>query len=164
MGRAADQPPRHDSFSHLYLRMIIMVIASVDATLFAILLLFSLPSCLRLRATHSRQRAWEQASSPHIRPTPAPIPTCVVAIALPRGCFTACTHYRFRRRRMTHSSSPSSPCSSSTICCPYRRSHPRADRRSSTWVRASRPCSWLFFVHVAEEDTMVSATFRLSWR
>jgi hypothetical protein len=60
-----------------------MVLASVAATSFVILLLFSLPSCLRLRATHSRQRAWEQAPLPHIRLTPAPTPTRAVAIARP---------------------------------------------------------------------------------
>ena len=164
MGRAQDQSPRHDSFSHLYLRTIMMFIASVASTLFVILLLFSHPSCLRLRVTHSQQRAWEQTSPPRIRLTPAPTSTCAVAIALPRGCFTACTHHRFRHRRMTRSSSRPLPCSSSTTCCPCPRSHPRADRRSSTWVRASRPCSWLFFVHVVEEDMMVPATLRLSWR
>jgi hypothetical protein len=51
MGRASDQPIRHGPFDHLYLRMIMMVLASVAATSFAILLLFSLPSGLCLRAT-----------------------------------------------------------------------------------------------------------------
>jgi hypothetical protein len=32
-----------------------------------------------------------------------------------------------------------------------------------TRVQASRSCSWLFFVRAAEEDTMASATLRLSW-
>jgi hypothetical protein len=45
---------RHGSFGHLYLRTIIMVLISVATTSFAILLLFSLPSCLHLHATHSR--------------------------------------------------------------------------------------------------------------
>jgi hypothetical protein len=144
MGRAPDQPTRHDTFDHLYLRTIMMVLASVAATSFVILLLFSLPSCLRLRATHSRQRAWEQAPLPHIRLTPAPTPTRAVAIARPWGCFTVCTHHRFRRRRTSHSSSRPSPCSSSPSCCPCPRSQPRADRRSLTWVWASRSCSWLF--------------------
>jgi hypothetical protein len=91
MGRALDQPARHDPFGHLYLHTIMMVLVSVTATSFVILLIFSLPSCLRLRATHSRQRAWEQMPSLRIRPTSAPIPTRVVAIARPQGCFTACT-------------------------------------------------------------------------
>jgi hypothetical protein len=70
----------------------------------------------------------------------------------------------FRYRRTSRSSSRPSLCSSSPTCCPCLRSQPRADRRSSTWVRASRSCSWLFFVRAAEEDTMASATLRLSWR
>jgi hypothetical protein len=60
-----------------------MVLVSVAATSFVILLLFSLPSCLRLRATHFRKRAWEQAPPPRIRPTLAPTPTRAVAIARP---------------------------------------------------------------------------------
>jgi hypothetical protein len=47
---------------------------------------------------------------------------------------------------------------------PCPRSQSRADRRSSTRVRASRSCSWIFFVRAAEEDTMVPVTLRLSWR
>jgi hypothetical protein len=51
MGRASDRLARHDLFGHLYLPTIMMVLASVVTTSFAILLLFSLPSCLCLRAT-----------------------------------------------------------------------------------------------------------------
>jgi hypothetical protein len=138
MGRAPDQPARHDSFGHLYLRTIMMVLVLVAATSFVILLLFSLHSCLRICATHSRQRAWEQAHPLRIRPTSASTLTSAVR---PPGCFTAYTHHHFRCRRTSHSSSRPSPCSSSPICCPYPRSQPRADRRSSTRVRASRSCS-----------------------
>jgi hypothetical protein len=117
-----------------------------------------------LHATHYRQRAWEAAPPPRICPTPAPTPTRGVAIARPRGCFTACTHHRLHRSRTSCSSSRLSPCSSSPTCCPCPRSQPRADRRSSMRVRVSWSCSWLFFVRDAEEDTMVPATLRLSWR
>ncbi|PWZ23039.1 hypothetical protein Zm00014a_008976 [Zea mays] len=51
MGRVSGRLARHDPFDHLYLCMIIMVLASVATTSVAILLLFSLPSCLHLRAT-----------------------------------------------------------------------------------------------------------------
>jgi hypothetical protein len=51
----------------------------------------------------------------------------------------------------------------SLTCCPCPRLQPRADRRSSTRVQASRSCSWLFFVRAAEQDTMEPATLRLSW-
>jgi hypothetical protein len=60
-----------------------MVFDSVAATSFTIMLLFSLPSCFRLRVTYSRQRAWEQAPPHRIRPTLASTPTRAVAIARP---------------------------------------------------------------------------------
>jgi hypothetical protein len=144
--------------------MIMMVLASVVATSFIILLLFSLPSCLPLHATHSQQRAWEQAPPLRILPTPAPTQTRAVAIARPRGCFTSCTHHRFRLCRTSRSSSWPSLFSSSPTCCTYPRSQSRADRRLSTRVWASQSCSWLFFVRVAKEDMMAPTTLRLSWR
>jgi hypothetical protein len=52
--------------------------------------------------------------------------------------------------------------------CPRSYTHPRSqqrpDRCSSTRVRASRSCSWPFFVRAAEEDTVVPVMLRLSWR
>jgi hypothetical protein len=86
------------------------------------------------------------------------------AIARPRGCVTACTHILFdvvRRRVRLPGIRPVLP---PPTCCPCPLSQPRADRRSSTRVWTSRSCSWLFFVRAAEEDTMVPATLRLSWR
>jgi hypothetical protein len=66
MGCAPGWPARHNLFSHLYLHTIMMVLASVAATSFAILLLFSLPSCLRLRATpFSAEGVGAGASSPY---------------------------------------------------------------------------------------------------
>jgi hypothetical protein len=50
MGRASNQLATHSSFSHLYLRTIMMVLVSVATTSFVILLLFSLPLCLHLCA------------------------------------------------------------------------------------------------------------------
>jgi hypothetical protein len=141
-----------------------MVLASIPVTLFTILLLFSLPSCLRLCATRSRQRAWEQAPPPGIRSTPAPTLTRAMAIVRPRGCFTACTHHHFRCRQTPRSSSWPSPCSSSSTCCSSLRSQPRAGRHSSTRVCASRFCSWLFFVRATEDDMITPTTLRLSWR
>jgi hypothetical protein len=43
MGRASGQPSRHDPFGHLYLRTIMMVLASVSATSFVILPSFLSP-------------------------------------------------------------------------------------------------------------------------
>jgi hypothetical protein len=51
MGRASGRLARHGSFGHLYLHTIMMVLASLVTTSFVILLIFSLPSCLQLRAT-----------------------------------------------------------------------------------------------------------------
>jgi hypothetical protein len=60
-----------------------MVLALVVATSFAILLLFSLPSCLRLRTTPFSVEGMRAGASPRIRPTPAPTLTHTVAIARP---------------------------------------------------------------------------------
>jgi hypothetical protein len=66
MGRALDRLARHGPFGHLYLRTIMMVLASVATTSFAILLLFFLPSCLHLRATpFSAEGVGASASSPY---------------------------------------------------------------------------------------------------
>jgi hypothetical protein len=66
MGRALGLPVIHDPFGHLYLCTIMMVHASVAATSFVILLLFSLPSCLHLRATpFSAENMGAGASSPY---------------------------------------------------------------------------------------------------
>jgi hypothetical protein len=66
MGRASGRLARHDPFGHLYLRTIMMVLASIATTPFVILLLFSLPSCLHLRATpFSTKGIGAGASSPY---------------------------------------------------------------------------------------------------
>jgi hypothetical protein len=51
MGRDSGRPVIHGTFGHLYLRTIIMILTLVVAISFVIMLLFSLSSCLRLRAT-----------------------------------------------------------------------------------------------------------------
>jgi hypothetical protein len=66
MGRASDRFAIHDPFDHLYLRTIMMIIASVATSSFIILPLFSLPSCLHLRATpFSAEGVGTSASSPY---------------------------------------------------------------------------------------------------
>jgi hypothetical protein len=66
MDRVSGRLARHDPFDYLYLRTIMMVLGSVAATLFDILLLFSLPSCLHLRATpFSAEGVGACASSPY---------------------------------------------------------------------------------------------------
>jgi hypothetical protein len=70
MGRASDRLARHGPFGHLYLRTIMMVLASVATTSFVILDLFSLPSCLHLRATpFSAEGVGAYASSPYLSDT-----------------------------------------------------------------------------------------------
>jgi hypothetical protein len=122
MGCASGRLARHGLFGHLYIRTIMMVIVSVATTSFAILLLFSLPSCLHLRAIPFSAEGVGACASSCIRPTPVPTPTRTVAIAHPRGCFTSCAHHRFCRCRMSRSSSRSSSGSSSPTCCPRPRS------------------------------------------
>jgi hypothetical protein len=51
MDRASSRPSKQNSFGHLYLRTIMMVLASFVATSFAIMPSFLSPLCLRLRAT-----------------------------------------------------------------------------------------------------------------
>jgi hypothetical protein len=66
MGRALGRLARHDPFGHLYLRTIMKVLASVAIISFVILLFFSLPSCLHLRATpFSTEAVGAGASSPY---------------------------------------------------------------------------------------------------
>jgi hypothetical protein len=66
MGRALGRLARHNPFGHLYLRTIMMALDPVATTSFAILLIFSLPSCLHLRATpFSTEGVGACASSPY---------------------------------------------------------------------------------------------------
>jgi hypothetical protein len=66
MGCASGWLVRHNPFSHLYLRTIMMVPVSVATTSFIILLLFPLPSCLHLRTTpFSAEGVGPGASSPY---------------------------------------------------------------------------------------------------
>jgi hypothetical protein len=66
MGRVSDRLARHGPFGHLYLRMIMMVLASIVTISFAILVLFSLPSCLHLHVTpFSAEGVPACASSPY---------------------------------------------------------------------------------------------------
>jgi hypothetical protein len=112
-----------------------MVLASVAATSFAILLFFSLLSCLRFRATpFLAEGVGAGATSPYSSDTSLDTDPRV-AIARSRGRFTSCAHHRFRHRRTSRSSSWPSPCSSFPTYCPRPRSQPRANRCLSTRVQ-----------------------------
>jgi hypothetical protein len=141
-----------------------MVLASVAAPR-SLSCFFSLSHHVSASAPpHSWQRVWEQAPPPHIRPTPAPTRTRTVAIARSRVCFTVCVHHRFRHRRTSRSSSRPSPCYSSQPTAPTHDCNREPTDAIRRGYRASRSCSWPFFVCAAEEDTVTPATFRLSWR
>jgi hypothetical protein len=131
----AGSPDTYDPFGHLYLRTIMMILALVATTSFTILLLFSLPSCLHLRATPFSAEGVGECASSSYSSTPAPTPTHAMAIARPRGCFTSCAQQHFRHRRTSRSSSRPSPYFSCPTCCPRPRLQPRADRCSSTRVQ-----------------------------
>ncbi|PWZ53271.1 hypothetical protein Zm00014a_033002 [Zea mays] len=140
-----------------------MVLASVAATSFAILLIFSLPLCLLLHATpFSTEGVGADASSSYSSDTSPDTD--------PRSGY--CTSTRTFPSMGAPSFSPSSdvPFVFPTFALFFHHkllsrpwSQPRADRPSSTRVRASRSCSWPFSVRAAKEDTVAPATLRLSW-
>jgi hypothetical protein len=133
MGRASGQLVRHNPFGHLYLRTIMMVIASVATTSFVILLLFSLPSCLHLRATpFSAEGVGACTSSPYSFDTSPDTDS--------RSGY--CTSTRTFHIMCAPSFSPSSDVpfvfpafAFLPNLLPRPRSQPRADRCSSTRVR-----------------------------
>jgi hypothetical protein len=134
-----------------------MVLVSVATTSFVILLLFSLSSCLHLRATpFSIEGVGAGISSLYSFDTSPDIDSCS----------GYCTSTRMFHIIRAPSFSPSSDVSFifpafalffHPTCCPRPRSQPRADRRSSTQVRASRSRSWPFFMRVVEEDMVAPA-------
>jgi hypothetical protein len=164
MGRALGRLARHGSFGYLYIHTIIMVLASIATTSFVILLIFSLSSCLHLSATpFLAEGMGAGASSPYSSDT-SPDTDPRSGYCTSTRMFHCMRAPSFSPSSDARSSSRPSPCSSSPTRCPRPWSQSRADRRSSTWVRASQSCFWPFSVRVAEEDTVAPATLRLSWR
>jgi hypothetical protein len=161
MGRALGWPTRHSPFVYLYLRTIIIVLASVVATSFSILLLFSLPSCLRLCTTpFSAEDVGAGASSPYSSDTsPDTDPTQWLLHILEDVSQHACTIVGCPvRLPVVHPVLPPQPAAPT-----HSRSHePTNARRRGYGV--SRSCSWSFSMCAAEEDTVVPVTLRLSWQ
>jgi hypothetical protein len=164
MGRVLGRLARHDSFGHLYLRTIMMVITSVATTSFVILLLFSPPSCLHLRATSfSAKGVGACASSPYSFDTSPDIDS--------RSGY--CTSTRTFHIMRSPSFSPSSDVSFVflafilfflPILLPaHGRSREPTDAHRRGYG-ASQSCSWHFSVRAVEEDMMALATLRLSWQ
>jgi hypothetical protein len=165
MDRASGRPVIHDPFGHLYLCTIIMVLASVAATSFVIMLLVSLPSCLGLRATpFSAENVGAGASSPYSSNTSPDTD--------PRSgyCTSTRTFHSMRAPSFSQSSDVSFVFPSFALFFlpnllppAHGRSRvPTDDLRRGYGV--SRSCSWPFFVCAVEEDTVAPAMLRLSWR
>jgi hypothetical protein len=164
MERALGRSARHRPFGHLYLRTIMMVIASVAATSFAILLLLSLPSCIRLYATSfSAEGVGAGASSPYSSDTNPDIDPCSGYCTSTRTFHHARTivfavigrPVRLPGLRPILPPQPAAPAHG-------RSREPTNAHRHGYGV--SRSCSWPFSMHDAEEDTVAPDTFRLSWR
>jgi hypothetical protein len=139
---------------------------SVATTSFVILLLFSLPSCLHLRATpFSAEGVGACVSSPYSSDTSPDTDSCS------GYCTSMITFHIMRPPSFSpssdaRSSSRPSPYSSSPFCCSHTvaaASQPTLVSAGTT-LGASRSCSWPFAVRVVEEDMVVPATLRLSWR
>jgi hypothetical protein len=116
---------------------IMMVLASVATTSFVILLLFSLPSCLRLRlraTPFSTEGMGAGVSSPYSPDTSPDTNPC-------SGYYTSMRTFNIMRAP-SFSLSPDVPFVFPAFALfflpnllPRPRLQPRADRRSSTWVR-----------------------------
>ena len=163
MGRASGRLARHDTFDHLYLRTIMMVLVLVATNSFVILLLFSLPSCLHLRATpFSAVGVGACACSPYSSDTSPNNDS--------RSGY--CTSTRTFHSMCAPSFSPSSnipfvfPAFTLFFLPPNYWPCPLSQPRATDTLRrgygASRSCSWPFFVCAAEDDMVVPATLRLS--
>jgi hypothetical protein len=163
MGRALGRRARHGQFGHIYLRTIMMVLASVVTISFAILLLFSLPSCLHLRATpFSAEGVGAGTSSPYSCDTSPDTDS--------RSGY--CTATRTFHIMCAPSFSPSSDvpfvfAAFALFFLPnmlppaHGRSREPTDARRHGY-EASRSCSWPFSVCAVEEDMVAPATLRLS--
>jgi hypothetical protein len=164
MGHASGRPARHGSFGHLYLHTIMMVLASVATTSFAILLLFSPPSCLQLRATpFSAEGVGAGASSPYLSDTSPDTD--------PRSGY--CTSTRTFHSMRAPSFSPSSDVPfvfpafalfflpnllpPPTVTATSRPTLVDASTGQVSLAPGLSPCA-------AEEDTVAPAALRLSWR
>jgi hypothetical protein len=162
MGRASGRLARHGPFGHLYLHRIMMVLASVATTSFAILLLFSLISCLHLRATpFSAEGVGAGASFPYSFDTNLNTDLCS------DYCTSTRTFHITRAPSFSPSSDvpfvfPAFALFFHPTCCPaHGHSREPTDARQRGYG-ASRSCSWPFSVRAVEEDMVASATLRLS--
>jgi hypothetical protein len=160
MGCASDRLTRHDPFDHLYLRTIMMVLASVATTSFAILLLFSLPSCLHLRATpFLAEGVGACASSLYSSDTSPDTDSCSGYCMSTRTFHIMCAP--------SFSSSSDIPfvfLAFTLFFLPNLLPPPTVAAASQPkLVGTSRSCSFPFSVRVVEEDMVAHVMLRLSW-
>jgi hypothetical protein len=138
MGRVSGRLARHGPFGHLYLRTIMMVLASVATTSFVILLLLSLPSYLHLRATpFSTEGVGACASSSYSSDTSPDTDSC-------SGYFTSTRTFHIMRAPLFSSSSdvPFFFSAFAMFFLPNLLPSPTVAATSRpTLVDASRPCS-----------------------
>jgi hypothetical protein len=164
MGRASSRLARHNPFGHLYLHTIMMVFASVATTSFVIILLFSLPSCLHLRATPFLAEGVGACVSSPYSPDTIPNTDSRSGYCTSTRGFTLCVHHRFAiverpvrlpGHRPVLPPQPTAPT--------HGRSREPMDARRRGYGM-SRLCSWPFSVCAVEEDMVTPATLWLSWR
>jgi hypothetical protein len=165
VGRASGRLATHGPFGHLYLylRTIMMVLSSVAITSFVILLLFSLLSCLHLRATpFSVEGVGAGASFPYSSDTSPDTDS--------RSGYCTSTRMFHIMRAPSISSSSNVPFVFPTFALFFlpqpaapahgRSREPTDARRRGYGARWS--CSWPFSVHAVEEDIVAPATLRFS--
>jgi hypothetical protein len=164
MGRASGRLARHGPYGHLHHRTIMMVLASVATTSFAIIHLFSLLSCLQLCATpFLAEDVGACATSPysldtspdtdsqwllHVHEDVSRHARTIVFAVVGRPV-------RLSGLRPVFPPQPAAPA--------HGRSREPINARRRGY-EASRSCSWPFSMHAVEEDMVAPATFRLSWR
>ncbi|PWZ33189.1 hypothetical protein Zm00014a_001887 [Zea mays] len=163
MGYASGRLARHGPFSHLYLRMIIMVLASVATTSFTIILFFSLPSCLYLRATPFSSECLAACTS-----SPYSSDTSPDTDSRSGYCTSTRTFHIMRAPSFSPSSNIVRLLGLRPVLPPQHAAPVHGRSREPTDARrhgyeASRSCSWPFSVRAVEEDIVAPATLRLSW-
>jgi hypothetical protein len=166
MGCASGRLARHNSFGHLYLRTVMIVLVSVATILFTILLLFSLLSCLHFRTTtFSAEGVGAGASSPYVFVRHHPRHLLAqwllhvhkdVSHHVRTIVFVVVGHpVRLPGLCLVLPPQPAAPA--------HGRSHEPTDARRRGYGM-SRLCSWTFSMRAVEEDMVAPATLRLSWR
>jgi hypothetical protein len=164
MGRASGRPTTHDPFGHLYIGTIMMVLASVAATSFAILLLFS--PLMLLSPRHpilGRGRGSKRLLPVFVQHQPRHRPVWWLLhvhedVSQHARTIVFTIDRRLVRLPGLHVVLPPQPTAPA-----HGRSRKPTDARKRGYG-ARRSCSWPFSMRDAKEDTVAPVTLRLSWR